>query len=128
VVEAGAGRVYIVDDDDFVRDSLRTLLELYDVEVLDFPSCAAFAAAYDGTGGGCLVLDQHMPGMTGVEFMESRGAALRGLPVVMVSGRTDPVTIDRARRAGVAEFLEKPFDSDRLVDTVLRLMATPAAA
>lgn len=121
------GRVYIVDDDESVRDSLRTLLEIYDLPVSGYASAQDFAIAFRPGTAGCLVLDQHMPDMTGLEFLERHGALLRSLPVVMVSGRADTDILERARKAGVAAFLDKPFDADQLVDIVQRLMQ-PAAA
>src|SRR5690349_17051318 len=90
--------VFIVDDDEPVRDSLRLLLESHDLDVRDYGSCPAFMRAYregfaevSGNGRpGCLLLDLHMPQMTGLDFVETHGATLGGLPVIIITGRSDP--------------------------------------
>ncbi|HYD68305.1 response regulator transcription factor [Azospirillum sp.] len=126
MVGAGERLVYIVDDDEPVRDSMKTLLEACDFDVRDFASCNGFLEAYKASPGGCLLLDLHMPAMSGLEFMERFGARLGGMPVIMVTGRGDEATLARARQAGVVAVLEKPFEEDDLLDTVERLL--PAAA
>ncbi|ASG19691.1 response regulator [Nitrospirillum viridazoti] len=125
MVEIAAGRIHIVDDDESVRDSLKFLLRLYGFEVDLHASCRDFAADFDG-GRGCLLLDQHMPGMTGVEFVEGHRALLRHLPVLMMSANMEAETRDRALRAGVAGFLDKPVDTGRLLDELRRLLGGPA--
>jgi two-component system response regulator FixJ len=122
VVEAGDRLIYIVDDDEPVRDSMKTLLEACAYQVRDFPSCSGFLQSYDGRERGCLVLDLHMPGMSGLEFMELHGEDIRGMPVIMVTGRGDDATLNRARAAGVAAVLEKPFEDDDLIHAVERLL------
>lgn len=125
VADAPSGRVYVVDDDESVRDSLKMLLRLYGFEVDLYPSCRDFMAAFDGQAG-CLLLDQHMPGMTGIEFVERHGQDLQGVTVVMMSGRREPETQARADRAGVAAFLDKPVDPDCLVDELHRRLPVRA--
>ncbi|WP_247873258.1 response regulator [Azospirillum sp. TSH64] len=122
----GAGIVHIVDDDEPVRDSLKALLEAFSFDVRDFSSCRDFLDRYDGNPQGCLVLDLHMPVMSGLEFLERHRGDLHGMPVIMVSGRGDPATFARAREAGVIAVLEKPFDEGQLIDMLNGLM--PAAA
>ncbi|KAA0578504.1 response regulator [Azospirillum sp. B21] len=126
--EPGAGIVHIVDDDEPVRDSLKALLEAFSFDVRDFSSCREFLDRYDGNPQGCLVLDLHMPVMSGLEFLERHGGDLHGMPVIMVSGRGDPATFARAKEAGVVAVLEKPFDEDQLIDMLNGLMPSPAAA
>ncbi|MCW2239054.1 response regulator transcription factor [Azospirillum canadense] len=126
MAETSEGIVYVVDDDEPVRDSMKALLEACALEVRDFESCQSFIDQFDGTPAGCLVLDLHLPIMSGLEFIERYGPTLHGLPVIMVSGRGDPATFARAREAGVSAFLEKPFEADQLLDAVQRLL--PAAA
>ncbi|MEE3625931.1 response regulator [Nitrospirillum sp. BR 11752] len=125
MAEIAAGRIHVVDDDESVRHSLKFLLRLYGFEVDLHASCQDFAATYDG-GRSCLLLDQHMPGMTGVEFVEGHRALLRDVPVLMMSANMEPETRDRAARAGVACFFDKPVDTGRLVDELHRLLATAA--
>lgn len=119
------GRIYIIDDDDPVRDSLKTLLEAFGLDVRDFASCREFIQVLDGSEQGCLLLDLHLPVMSGLEFMERFGQRLHGLPVVMITGRGDPATQARAKLAGVAAFLEKPFEDEALLDTIQRLLPGP---
>lgn len=124
----GTGVVHIVDDDEPVRDSLKALLEAFSFDVRDFPSCRDFLDTFDGNPQGCLVLDLHMPVMSGLEFLERHGGDLHGMPVIMVSGRGDPATFARAKEAGVVAVLEKPFDEDQLIDMLNRLLPPAAAA
>ena len=126
MAETSEGIVYIVDDDEPVRDSMKAPLEACAFEVRDYGSCQSFIDQFDGKPKGCLVLDLHLPAMSGLEFIERYGPNLHGLPVIMVSGRGDPATFARAREAGVSAFLEKPFEEDQLLDAVQRLL--PAAA
>lgn len=119
----GIGRVYIVDDDEPVRDSLKTLLESFSLDVRDYASCNDFIDTYDGSGSGCLLLDLHLPVMGGLEFLERYGARLHGMPVIMITGRGDPATLARAMGAGVAAFLEKPFEEEALITTIGRLLS-----
>lgn len=116
--------VYLIDDDEPVRDSVRTLLETCDYTVQDFPSCRDFMERYDGAAKGCLVLDLHMPVMSGLEFIERFGSELHGMPVIMITGRSDLATAARAKGAGVVAVLEKPFEDEALLDTVAEVMAT----
>ena len=115
-----ATTVFIVDDDEPVRDSLKVLLESYDLSVRDYASCGDFLKEVPAADQGCLLLDMHMPVMDGLTFMQRHGDRLRGLPVIMITGRADPVTRTRARAAGIVEFLEKPVDDDVLLDAIGR--------
>ena len=126
MAKPGESIVYIVDDDEPVRDSMKALLEACSFEVRDYASCQSFIDQFDGKPRGCLVLDLHLPVMSGLEFLERHGADLHGLPVIMVSGRGDPATLARAKEAGITVFLEKPFEEDDLLDAVQRLLP-PAA-
>ncbi|WP_448207816.1 response regulator transcription factor [Azospirillum sp. sgz302134] len=126
MAQPGEGIVYIVDDDEPVRDSMKALLEACSFEVRDYASCGSFIEQFDGKPKGCLVLDLHLPVMSGLEFIERYGPELHGMPVIMVSGRGDPATVSRAKEAGVTAFLEKPFEEDQLLDMVQSLL--PSAA
>ena len=128
MAETGEGIVYIVDDDDPVRDSLRALLEAFSFEVRDFPSCAGFMEQYDGNPDGCMLLDLHQPVMSGLDFMERFGSRLSGMPVIMISGRADSATVARAKELGITAFLEKPFEDDQLLELIARVLPPSAAA
>lgn len=115
----------IVDDDDAVRDSLRFLLESNDIPAQAFDSAASFLAA-DTSDMGCLVLDLHMPGMTGLELLillRSRGMER---PVIVVSGRRDPAQDSLVRAAGATHILSKPFEDERLLGLVREALAQAA--
>jgi two-component system, LuxR family, response regulator FixJ len=126
VISESNRTVFLVDDDEPVRDSLKTLLESYSMPVQDFPSCPEFLERFDGENAGCLVLDLHLPVMSGLEFMERYGSRLNDMPVILITGRGDPATKARALEAGVIAFIEKPFDDERLVDLIQTALARKA--
>ncbi|MBI3709326.1 MAG: response regulator [Proteobacteria bacterium] len=118
--------VFIVDDDDAVRDSLKALLEFQDYRVRDYPSGAAFLAAEQPPHKGCLVLDLHMPVMSGFELLDILTASRFDLPVILITGRNDAAVRARADGSGAVALLEKPFDDDVLLQTIRRALAVPA--
>lgn len=100
--------IYLVDDDDAVRDSLVFLLESHGFNVAAFASINEFERAHRIQDRACLILDHHLPGTTGLEFLASpKGVALH-IPVIVITGGADPTISARARTLGVASFLEKP--------------------
>jgi len=119
-------KIYMVDDDDAVRDSLTLLLESHGFDVASFASAAEFAAAYRPNGSACLILDQHLPGMSGLDFLASRqGASLR-LPVILITGGSDQRIRDRATALGVAAFFEKPVTEGPLLAAITRALTKAA--
>lgn len=111
--------IYIVDDDDAVRDSLKLLLEAHGMRVFEFGSTAEFSAGYRQFPQACLILDMHLPVIGGLEFLASERARELNMPVIMISGRGDDVARGRATELGVSAFLEKPVD-DRLLLAALK--------
>lgn len=110
--------IFIVEDDAAVRDSLKMLLESYDVAVEDYDSVHAFVRYYRPGPRQCLVLDQNLPDTTGLDFLASpQGAALQ-LPVILVTGRGDGSIRDRAYAMGVHAYLEKPVPDDILLEAL----------
>ena len=105
--EAEQPVVAIVDDDDGVRDSLRFLLEVVGLTVETFGSASEFLAAELGHVG-CLILDQHMPGMTGLELVEHLRTNGSSIPILLVTGSPSPPLAARALELGVDRVLEKP--------------------
>jgi len=110
--------IFVVDDDASVRDSLSVLLETLGFQVFTHGSGAQLLADDRRRNVGCLIVDQHMPGMDGLEML----AALHGegikAPAILITGRLDPTVSERAASIGVKEVLEKPFSATRLVEVV----------
>jgi len=123
---SGAAAVYIVDDDEVVRASLRMLIETEGLTVVDFDRADAFLAACDENSRGCLISDIHMPGLSGLELqsaLEERGIRL---PVIMITGQADVPAAVQSLKAGAIDFIEKPFDPQALLDQVARALALDA--
>ena len=116
-----ASTVYIVDDDEAVRDSLRWLLEANSYRVRAYASAEAFLAEYDEQQPGVLIVDVRMPGMSGLELQEQLIARKSTMPVVFITGHGDiPMAISTMKK-GAVDFLEKPFDETALREIVGRM-------
>jgi two-component system, LuxR family, response regulator DctR len=114
--------VYVVDDDDAVRNAVRLLFRTADLEVETFPSAAAFLARADLERRCCLLLDIRMPGMTGSDLHdELRGRGVRA-PVIFITGHGDIPMAVEAMRKGAYDFIEKPFDDEQLLGQVLNAL------
>ena len=109
----------IVDDDDAVRDSVGILLETHGLRVRDFASGAEFLNSDAHDGMSCLVIDYHMPEMTGIEVVEALQRLGRSCPTILITGLSDETIIQNALSAGIMAILEKPPPDDVLIDTVL---------
>jgi len=121
--------IYVVDDDDAVRDSLKMLLESYQLVVRDFGSLPEFLAGLGLVHNSCLVLDLHLPAMGGFDVMTTLARRRIRLPVIVITGRGDAQTRARAIEAGAIAFLEKPVDDQRLMNAIdAALRGTSAAA
>ncbi len=116
-------KVFVIDDDEAVRDSLKVLLEVHGLEVEDYESTGEFASHYRKPRRGCLILDHHLPMLSGVDFLNSPAGQRLDIPVIVITGRGDHGLEQRARRAGAAEFLHKPLSERVLLATVARLTA-----
>lgn len=116
--------VYVVDDDEAVRDSLAALLEPEGFVVSTFPSADEFLKGLEERHAppgdcACLLLDLHMPGKGGQELLEFVIQHEKYLPVIIMTGNADEKTRSRAIAQGAANFLEKPVDADHLIDALL---------
>ena len=113
--------IFVVDDDPAVRDSLRILFEAMGHSVEEFPSAATFLAGAVFGGNDCVVVvDIHMPGMTGIELLEHLRGAGNQVPVILVTGQPSPAMAARAQAAGAYAMLEKPFESAEILRLVER--------
>ena len=117
--------VFVVDDDDAVRDSLKTLLELQSFSVATFETCQDFLNS-DFEDAICLVLDIHLPGMSGFDLMEAMKRAQRSLPTILTTARCDNAIRDRARALGAVALLEKPIDFNGLMAAIGRCAGRPS--
>jgi FixJ family two-component response regulator len=116
--------IFIVDDDDAVRDSLRFLLEAHGMTVEDFESTAGFAAAYRPHPRSCLVLDLHLPEVGGLDYLAALRKDGSELPVIMVTGRGDDASRERALQLGAFAFLEKPVDNQEILSAIGRALGS----
>lgn len=116
--------VYIVDDDDAVRDSLQALLESRDFRVESFASGDAFLALDRLAPVGCVVSDIRMPGLDGLQLQSALKARELQLPLMFITGHGDVPVAVTAMKAGAVDFIEKPFEEEVLlaaVDRAIRL-------
>ncbi len=116
------GTVYVVDDDEAVRDSLQWLLEGKDYRVRCFDSAESFLARYDAREVACLIVDIRMGGMTGLELQERLLERKSPLPIVFITGHGDvPMAVDTMKK-GALDFIQKPFDEESLLSLVERML------
>ena len=116
------GTVYVVDDDEAVRDSLQWLLEGKDYRVRCFESAESFLSRYDAREVACLIVDIRMGGMTGLELQDKLVERKSPLPVVFITGHGDvPMAVDTMKK-GALDFIQKPFDEEALVAVVERML------
>lgn len=116
-----ASTVYIVDDDEAVRDSLRWLLEANSYRVRAYASAESFLAEYDEQQPGVLIADVRMPGMSGLELQEQLIARQSPMPVVFITGHGDVPMAVSTMKKGAVDFLEKPFNEIDLREIVSRM-------
>ncbi len=110
--------VFIVDDDEAVRDSLGLLLRSVGYRARCYGSARDFLKAFDPRDYGCLVLDIRMPGMTGLELQKHLAEIGCNIPIVFITGHGDIPMAVEAVRQGAVDFLQKPFQDQELVDRI----------
>lgn len=110
--------VHVIDDDPAVRDSLSFLLETAKLETRVYDSAIAFLEALPDVTSGCIVTDVRMPEMTGIELVRRLKAQGFTLPIIMITGHADVPLAVEAMKAGVADFIEKPFNDDILLAAI----------
>jgi len=110
--------IHVIDDDAAMRDSLAFLLDVNGFRPQVFESADAFLDGIDADAVNCVVSDIRMPGLNGIELvrkLKGRGAAC---PVILITGHGDVALAVEAMKAGAADFIEKPFDDDALLDAI----------
>lgn len=112
--------VVVVDDDPAVRESVEALLSAHGLAAKAFGSAGEFLDRFDPGTAACVLLDVRMPGMDGLTLLERLGPARQGVPVIMVTGHGDVPMAVRAMQAGAVDFVEKPFEHDRLMQSIER--------
>ncbi|HVY33195.1 MAG TPA: response regulator FixJ [Caulobacteraceae bacterium] len=117
--------VHLIDDDDDARQALAFLLESNDFQVVAYESAPAFLAALPGASPGYVVSDIRMPEMTGLELAQRLHAINSGFPVIIITGHGDVPMAVEAMRAGVVDFLEKPFSNERILEALDRAAKSP---
>lgn len=126
ITKKGPPTVFVVDDDESVRGSLRFLLRSVGLESHAFGSAPEFLAAYDPAQPGCLVLDVRMPGMSGLELQQELNVRGATIPVVFITGHGDVPMAVEAMQHGAHDFLQKPFRDEELIERVQRALARDA--
>jgi two-component system, LuxR family, response regulator FixJ len=115
---AHKGKVYVLDDDEAMRDSLEFLLGAADFDVTLFESAQHFLDALPSVDFGCVVSDVRMPGIDGIELLQLLKASRSTLPVLIMTGHGDVPLAVEAMKLGAVDFLEKPFEDDRLIGMI----------
>ena len=116
------GTVYVVDDDEGVRDSLQWLLEGKDYRVRCYDSAETFLSRYDPREVACLIVDIRMGGMTGLELQDRLLERKSPLPIVFITGHGDVPMAVNTMKKGAMDFIQKPFQEDALVSLVERML------
>jgi FixJ family two-component response regulator len=113
-----AQSVYVVDDSSDMRDSVAGFLRVSGLSVETFGSARAFLSRFSPALSGCLVLDVHMPEMSGIELQETLVTMRASLPVIVVSGNAAIADVVRTMKLGSLEFIEKPYSPKHLLECV----------
>lgn len=110
--------VFVVDDDQAMRNSLKWLIETVGMGVETFESADEFIQTYSPERAGCLLLDVRMPGMSGLELQEYFVEQNIKIPVIIITGHGDVPMSVRAMKAGAVDFIEKPFNDELLLESI----------
>jgi FixJ family two-component response regulator len=120
--------VYIIDDDQAIRDSLVWLFGSVDLNVEPFADGMQFLEAWSPDMRGCAVIDIRMPGMSGIEVFEALSKKGSALPIVFLTGHGDIHLAVRAMKDGAFDFIEKPFNQQELLEIVQTAIRADAEA
>lgn len=120
--------VYIVDDDEAVRDSLDLLMQSVGLNAKCFASAQTFLDAYDASKPGCLILDVRMPEMSGLDLQRVLNEKQIQIPIIIITGHGDVPIAVRAMKAGAMDVLEKPFNDQNLLDAITKAITKSSEA
>lgn len=120
--------VYVVDDDEDVRDSLQWLLESVGLQVVSFGTAQAFLDGYPAGQGGCIVMDVRMPGLSGISAQKKLPEYQIDIPLIMISAHGNVDMAVTAMTQGAQTFIEKPFNDQTLLDHVQRALSEDHAS
>jgi two-component system, LuxR family, response regulator FixJ len=123
------GIIYVIDDDAAMRDSLNFVLDSFGFRVTLFDNAQSFLDALPGLAFGCVVSDVRMPGLDGIELLKRMKTLQSPFPILIMTGHGDVPLAVEAMKLGAIDFLEKPFEDDRLVTMIESAIrqAEPAA-
>ncbi|NFV81065.1 response regulator transcription factor [Magnetospirillum aberrantis] len=116
------GKVFVVDDDEAIRDALTWLLQSRGVEAEAFASAEEFLGCWDADIAGCLLLDIRMSGMSGLDLFDRLREVQARIPVIFLTGHGDVPMAVGALKRGARDFVEKPFNDNDLVDRVIEAL------
>ncbi|ALG66961.1 response regulator transcription factor [Beggiatoa leptomitoformis] len=117
--------VFVIDDEEAIREAVRWLMESIHLPTECFSSAEAFLEKYQATQAGCLVLDNNLPELSGLELLQQikQGEKPFALPVIMMTGQGDIATAVNAMKSGAFDFIEKPLNEKLLLDRVKQAVA-----
>src|SRR5262252_11168014 len=110
--------VHVIDDDEAARHSLAFLLGTAKISVKTYESATAFLDSLADLKSGCIITDVRMPGMSGIDLLRKLNELGVAVPVIVVTGHGDVPLAVEAMKIGAADFIEKPFDDEVLLDSV----------
>jgi two-component system CheB/CheR fusion protein len=114
--------IFVIDDDNHIREGIRKVLEADGRTVEDFATCEAFLEAYHPGREACLLVDAYLPGMSGLELLQHLSHSSHRLPAIMITGNGDVSMAVQAMKAGALDFIEKPFHHSDLCASVDRAL------
>lgn len=117
MTDAGVAIVHVIDDDDDARDSLAFMLKMAKLVVATYPSATAFLAVA-GDAEGVVVTDVRMPEMDGMELVKRLRAMQSNIPIIVMTGHGDIALAVEAMKAGVIDFIEKPYEGERMLGAI----------